>query len=108
MSTSMIVITNQGDYELIPGTKTIKTSDHPVFQAQIEVHLAVQRWIGSPNSPTPLARFDRAKQSVIKVDEYRKELAFYLQKYSPEVQDAVVKRSNVVFGAVIAEDAFNG
>ena len=103
----MIIITTQGDYQLIEGTKTLETSDHPVYQAQIELNLAVKPWIGSPNSPQPLKRFDRAKQSAIKVDEYRKELGFYLQKYSPEVQEAVVKRSNTTFEARIAEDAFN-
>jgi len=104
----MIIISNQGDYEFITGTKTLKTSDHPVFQAQIELHLAITPWVGSPSSPQPLARFNRSKQSVIKVDEYQKELAFYLQKYSPEVQDAVIKRTSTEFGAVIREDAFNG
>lgn len=103
----MIIITDQGDYELIAGTKTLKTSEHPVFQAQIELHLATTPWIGSPNSPQPLDRFRRAKQSVIKTDEYNKELAFYLQKYSPDVQQAVVERSNATFEALIAEDAFN-
>ena len=104
----MIIISDQGDYEFITDTKTLKTSDHPVYQAQIELHLATESWIGSPNSPKPLARFKRAKQSAIKVDEYRKELAFYLQKYSPEVQAAVVERSNTTFEARIARDAFNG
>ena len=104
----MIIISDQGDYEFTTGTKTLKTSDHPVFQAQIELHLAITSWVGSPNSPQPLARFNRTKQTVIKADEYRKELAFYLQKYSPEVQEAVIKRTNVTFQATIAGDAFNG
>ena len=104
----MIIITPQGDYALIEGTKTLETSDHPVYQAQIELAIATKKWIGAPNAPVPLAPFLRAKQTDIKVDEYKKELAFYLQKYDPAVQEAVVSRSNTVFDLIIAEDAFNG
>ena len=104
----MIIITPEGDYALIEGTKTLATSDHPVFQAQIELAVASKRWIGLPVGPRPLARFDNAKQGEIKVDEYNKELAFYLQKYSPAIREAVIKRNDVEFGAVISEDAFNG
>lgn len=104
----MIIISNQGDYEFIEGTKTLKTSDHPVYQAHIELHLASEKWIGAPNASAPLARFNREKQSAIKTDEYRKELAFYLQKYSPEVQETAVARSSAEYGVTIAEDAFDG
>lgn len=104
----MIIITTEGDYKLIEGTSTLEESDHPVFQAQIEVNLALKKWIGSPNSVQPLARFDRAKQTVINVDEFRKELSFYLQKYSPDVQEAVIDRTKTIFNLSIAEDAFNG
>ena len=104
----MIIISTEGDYEFITGTKTVKTSDHPVYQAQIETNLALKKWIGAPNSIQPLAKFNRSKQSVIKVDEFRKELGFYLQKYNPDVQDAVIDRIKTIFNLRIEEDAFNG
>lgn len=104
----MIVISNQGDYEFIEGTKTLKTSEHPVFQAQIETHLAFQGWIGAPNAPAPLKKFERAKQSQQQIDLYDKELRFYLQKYDVTDIERAVDRESVRITGKIREDAFNG
>ena len=104
----MIIISTEGDYQFIEVTKTLETSDHPVYQAQIEVNLALKKWIGAPSATQPLEKFNRAKQSVIKVDEFRKELGFYLQKYAPDVQEAVIDRAKTIFNLRIDKDAFNG
>jgi len=104
----VIIIDENGDYELIEGTKTLKTSDHPVFQAQIELNIATKKWIGAPNAPAPLAKFERTKQSEQNIQLYDKELRFYLQKYSPEEIEIAVSRQAVTFTGIVREDAFNG
>jgi len=103
----MIIISDQGDYEFIEGTKTLKKSNHPVFQAQVELHIATKSWIGAPNAPTPLAQFLRSKQSEENIELYDRELRFYLQKYSPEEVEIAVSRASVEFISEIREDAFN-
>jgi len=104
----VIIIDNQGDYEVEPGTRNLKTSDHPVFQAHIELHLGFETWIGAPNAPAPLKKFNQEKQSEQKVDLFEKELGFYLQKYSPEDIERAVDRQSVAFTGLIREDAFDG
>ena len=102
----MIIVGTDGQYQLKPGTKTLDTSDHPVFQAQIEVNLRQGSWIGSPGSGHSLGI--REKQSTDIVNEFRKELRFYLNKYDPDVREAAIKRSEAVIPVVVAEDAFDG
>ncbi len=103
----MIIVSNDGDYELEEGTRILKESNHPVFQAQIELHIATESWIGAPNAPTPLAKFLRSKQSEQNIELYDKELRFYLQKYSPEEVEIAVSRASVEFTKRVREDAFN-
>jgi len=42
------IINEQGDYDYVEGTKTLKESDHPVYQARIELGLGVGTWLYAP------------------------------------------------------------
>jgi len=102
----LIIIDTVGQYQFIEGTKTLETSDHPVFQAQVELNLRQGQWIGAPGSGHNLPV--RSKLSDDDVESYRKELRFYLTKYDPDIREAAIKRASAVIPVIIREDAFNG
>ena len=100
----MIVIRN-GQYLTEEGTQNLVTSNHPAYQAQVEVSLPRGEWIGAPDAGLNLDK--RVKQSERQVEEARKQIGFYLQKYSPDIRDTISERFSGVFPIVIEEDAFN-
>lgn len=97
----MIVIGTDGQYKKVDGTGTLLESDHPVYQAQIELNLRRGSWIGAPNAGHDIPL--REKQSAGQIELFRKEIRFYLQKYSPEVIDQALQRSGVIEAVVIDE-----
>lgn len=100
-----MIIVEDGQYTYVSGTKTLKTSSHPAYQAAIEVSLPKASWIGAPNAGIDLGK--RTKQSPRVIEEVKKELNFYLAKYSPDVRDEVTERFVTKWPIVIKEDAFN-
>lgn len=99
----MLVIDQEGEYAYVPGTKTLKTSSHPVYQARIEIALPKGSWLYAPSSGHNLARFQRSKQSQQTIDEFRKELSHYLARYSPDVKSQLVDRGGVTINMEIKD-----
>lgn len=102
-----MVIDANGEYELMPGNKKPKTSEHPVYQARIEIALPVGGWLFAPNDGHNLARFSRAANTAHKREEFQKELSLYLKKYGPVVTDLLVGRNAVEIDMTIAQGALN-
>lgn len=100
-----MIIVKDGQYQNIENTKTLQTSDHPAYQAGIEVSLPKGSWIGAPSAGIDLG--NRKKQSPRIIEEIRKELNFYLAKYNPAVKKETVERFVARWPILIKEDAFN-
>jgi hypothetical protein len=101
------IIDSSGNYAFVPGTRTLQQSDHPVFEARIEVALGQNTWPYAPNAGHTLARFQNEGQSDDKVEEFQKELLYYLDGYGPDVVDLLVERGGVSIDLNISEDALN-
>lgn len=104
MNKAMPIIDAAGKYVYVENTRTIETSNHPVYQARIEVALGLGEWIGAPREGHKLASFKRAKQSQHKIEEFRKSLEFYLDSYSPDVIDTLVAQGGVTMDLEIRGD----
>lgn len=103
----MIIVNGSGDYERVEGTLTLKKSEHPAYQAAIEIRLGQGQWIGAPANGHLLKQFDTRRMSEAQKDAYRKQLSFYLRKYSPQIRTEIIARFIANSEVRIAEDAFN-
>jgi len=103
----MPIIDENGNYAYVGSTKVLQTSDHPVYQARIELALTLGSWIGAPNAGSNLGRFKNVRASAHEIDEFEKELAFYLQNYNPTLVDEIVSRGAVQVDLSITEDALS-
>lgn len=103
----MPIIDENGLYAYVPGTPIVQTSTHPVYRARIELALTVGSWIGDPAAGSNLGRFKRVRASSHQIDEFEKELAFYLQNYDPTVIDELISQGAVQTDLSIAEDALD-
>lgn len=101
----MIVIGTNGQYEVQENTKTLRSSDHPVYQAQIEINLARGSWIGAPDKGHNIA--PRVRQSEAALEEFRKEVRTYLSKYDPETQEMAINRSGATLPVLIPRESSN-
>jgi hypothetical protein len=101
----MIVIDANGEYAFEDGTRTLRTSDHPVHQARVELALPKGSWLYASDSGHELARFKNVKQSSAQIEEFQKELRFYLKKYHPEVTRILADRNAVTLNMEIKQDA---
>lgn len=104
----MITIDQDGEYEFIEGTRTLKTSEHPAHQARVELGLPKGDWLFAATSGHGLNKFQRAKQTDERVQNFRKEVELYLNKYGPEVFELFSKREGVVMGLEISDEVLNG
>jgi hypothetical protein len=104
----MKIINESGDYTYIDSTRTVKTSDHPVHQARIELALAQGHWAFAPNRGHQLKKFQTLDQTPSNMQSFRKELLLYLDKYSPEVQEAFGERGLVDMALNIDKEISNG
>lgn len=104
----MIAINSVGEYAYVDGTKKPLVTKHPVYQARVEIALGRGTWLYAPDEGHDLARFARAHKSDAKVEEFEKELSFYLRRYGPEVTSRLLARHSVSLNLQIAEDALNG
>lgn len=103
----MLIVDSNGDYAVVAGSRTLDTSEHPVYQARIEVALMIDSWLYAPAEAQDLARFKAARETPAAVDEFKKELLFGLKKYSPEVVSQFADRGAVSFGLQISQDALD-
>jgi hypothetical protein len=103
----MIAINSVGEYVYVAGTKRPLVTEHPVYQARVEVALGQGTWLYAPTAGHTLARFDNAAKTDAKVEEFQKELSFYLRRYGPEVTERLLSRFAVDLKLQIAEDALN-
>lgn len=103
----MNIINADGEYEIVPGTQSLKQSDHPVYKARIDIALGRGAWLCAPTEGHDLGRFARVRQTEEKIQEFQKEVAFYLSKYGPSVSDVFSKRGSLTFDLKIAKDALN-
>lgn len=103
----MMIIDSNGNYALVEGTQKPQTSEHPVYQARIEVALPVGVWPFAPTSGHNLARFARVANTPAKQDEFQKELTLYLKKYGPTVANLFTGRYAVELDLTIPEEALN-
>lgn len=104
----MNVVDENGDYKLVTGTKTNLQSDHPVYQARIEMALGKGKWCFAPNRGHQLKTFDRVNQSSAQIESFEKELRLYLSKYDPETIEVLSSRGLSQFNLEIKEDALDG
>lgn len=103
----MLIVNADGEYEYASETRTPKASDHPVYKARIELALGAGEWLYAPTSGHDLKKYETAKQTDAKIEEFQKDLAFYLEKYGPVVTDLLTARGKVSLNLQIAEDALN-
>jgi len=103
----MDIIDQDGRYQYLEGTRTLKKSDHPVFMARIELALGQNTWCYAPSAGHDFAKYQRAKQSTGKLQEFQKDLAFYLEKYGPELTQLLINRRAISIDLSIAKDALN-
>lgn len=101
----MLIVDENGNYKYVSGTKTLEKSEHPVYQARIEVALGEGTWLCAPNSGHQLARFKKVHLTQDKREEFEKELRFYLKKYGPEVAADAAARFEHSVKVTIAENA---
>jgi hypothetical protein len=103
----MPVIDGAGNYNYIPGTKTLVTSAHPVYKARIDLGLGEGVWLYAPNDGHDLASYKNVRQTLAIQEQFEKDLMFYLKSYGPVVTDRLVARGAVSLNLEIAEDALN-
>ena len=103
----MIIINTDGENEYAQGTKTLKESDHPVYQARIELALGQNTWCYAPSNGHQLGKYSNAKQTDGNMSQFQKELALYLEKYGPQVTQLLIQRGQISLNLEIAEDALN-
>ncbi|MFV8250253.1 hypothetical protein [Bdellovibrio bacteriovorus] len=104
----MNIINSEGEYEKIPGTQSLKKSNHPVYKARIDIALGVGTWVCAPTAGNNLGRFARARQTEEKVQEFQKEVAHCLKVYGPETVGVFTARGALTLDLKIAKDALNG
>lgn len=103
----MKIIDESGNYKMIEGTRTVETSDHPVYQARIEVALGLGKWPYAANRGHQLAKFNQADQTEVSMEEFRKELLLYLDRYDPVTRSILGERGAVTMNLEISKDALN-
>lgn len=103
----MNFLDQDGRYVFKEGTRTLDDSDHPVFNARIEIDLPLGEWLYAPNNGHGLNRFKTAKQSESNVDEFKKGLRLYLKKYSPELISIISSRVGVELELAIDDEVLN-
>jgi hypothetical protein len=99
----MWIIDASGNYQMVPGTGTVDTSDHPVYRARIEVALGQNTWPCRPLDGHQLAKYDRAAQTNGNIDKFQKELLLYLNKYGAAVKSLLGARGAVSMGLEISD-----
>jgi len=104
----MLIIDQNGFYAYKPGTKTLSSSNNPAYRARVEVGLGVGTWLYAPARGHNLARFNRARQTLANVEEYRKELIQYLSAYSPEQVQEAISREDVTVNVTIPPEVTSG
>lgn len=104
----MRIIDDQGNYQYITGTKTVAQSDHPAYQARIELALGKGTWPFAKDRGHQLAKYSRADQTPEKIEAYRKEVLLYLKKYGPEVTRLISERGSIDIKLGINKDALDG
>lgn len=104
----MIIIDQNGEYEFLNGTRTLKTSDHPAHQARLELGLPRGEWLYGQSSGHELNKFKRSKQSDSQILSFRKEVALFLNKYDPEISELFIKREGVGMDLQINDEVLNG
>ena len=104
----MAIINSDGNYVMQDGTLTIKQSKHPVYKARIDLALGKNTWLYAPSSGHDLEKYKNEHESSAKIQEFQKELAFYLSKYSPDVTDLLINRGAVNIQLQIDENVLSG
>jgi hypothetical protein len=104
----MLIINGEGEYEYEEGTRQLKASEHPVYEARIDLALGRGSWLYAPAEGHDLEKYAQAKQSAAKIDEFQKDLAYYLDRYDPRVADLLGKRGAVSLNLEIAAEALDG
>lgn len=104
----MIIVDEEGNYALDPGTLRPLTSNHPVYKARIALGLPIGEWLFAPTTGHDLNNYQRAQASNKKTLEFQKSVALYLKDFGPEVVNVFTARGVFTESLEIAEGALNG
>ena len=104
----MPIVDGNGRYVYVDGTATLKQSKHPVFKARIDLALGQNTWLYAPTQGHDLDRYKQERETAAKVQEFQKELTFYLEKYSPSVSNLLTARGVINMQLKIDENALSG
>jgi len=90
------------------GTLNPKSSEHPVWLARVALALNKGDWLYAPNSGHELKRFNNVKATESKIQEFEKEVKFYLSPYGPQITDRFTSRGVSSIQALITRETISG
>jgi hypothetical protein len=89
------------------GTLMPEMSAHPVWKARVSLALPKSKWLYAPDNGHELDKYQNMKASEQRIQEFEKEVKFYLQPYGPQTVDRFTSRGAFSIETLITRETIS-